>query len=169
MKQPIAGLTPAEVAEATVMTVWPSVAAYRSGQWLGRLCAIRWPNIYIVRLGNLLALLGAPLGLVLYFCRILPRLGIRYVLTNRRVVVLRGLQGVEARSIALNAFEDLRIDVRPGQAWFQAGDLVFCHSGQEVFRLAGIVRPETFRQVCAEARGAVLSVQQVLQHQAASV
>ena len=63
MKQPIAGVTPAEWLEATITTVWPSIAAYPSGQLLGRLYSIRWPDIYIFRLGNLLALLSIPYAL----------------------------------------------------------------------------------------------------------
>jgi len=166
MKQPIAGVAPAEVAEATILTVWPSIAAYASGQFLGRLFAIRWPNFHILRLGNLLALMSIPYALVLYLLRIAPRTAVRYVLTNRRLIVQRGLLPTAARAIALNEFEEIRIDVRPGQAWFQAGDLVFCHSGKEVFRLPGIVRPEALRQVCLKTRTALLSVQHVRRQQA---
>jgi hypothetical protein len=168
MKQPIAGVAPAEVAETLIMTVWPSIAAYSSGQFLGRLFAVRWPNIYLFRLGNLLALLSIPVALWLYFCRIAPVTGVRYAVTNRRVVVQRGLRAVEARSIALNAFDEIQIDVRPGQSWFQAGDLVFRHSGKEAFRLPGVSRPESWQQVCWKARGAFLGVQQSRQQQPAS-
>ena len=165
MNQPIAGVTPAEVAERTIMTVWPSIAAFASGQFLGRLYAISWPNIYIFRLGNLLALLSIPHALVLYFRRVAPSAGVRYEVTNRRIVVQRGLQAIEARSIALNAFDEIQIDVRPGQAWFQAGDLVFRNSGKEAFRLPGVSRPESMRQICWKTRGAFLGVQQAKQQQ----
>ena len=79
--------------------------------------------------GTLLALLSIPHALFLYFCRIAPSIGIRYLVSNRRIVVQRGLQATEARSIALNAFDEIQIDVRPGQAWYQAGDLVFRQCG----------------------------------------
>ncbi len=160
MRQAIAGVTPAEVAEATIMTVWPSIAAYPSGQLLGRWYSVQWPHIYIFRLGNLCALLSIPYALVLYFCRIAPSIGIRYTVTNRRIVVQRGLQAAETRSIALNAFEEVEIDVRPGQAWYPAGDLVLRHSGKEVFRLLGVSRPEGLRQVILKSRSAYLGVQQ---------
>ncbi len=167
MKHPIAGVAPAEVAETTIMTVWPSIGAYASGQVLGRLLAIRWPDIYIFRLGNLLALLSIPWAVVLYACRIAPWVAVRYVVTNRRVVVQRGVRGTEARSIALDAFDQVRIDVRPGQAWYQAGDVVFRHAGKEVFRLPGVAQPESLQQICGKARGAWLGVQQARQqHQA---
>jgi hypothetical protein len=169
MKQPIAGVTPAEVAETAIMTVWPSIAAYSSGQFLGRLYSIRWPNVYFFRLGNLLALLSIPHAMCLYFCRIAPSIGVRYLVSNRRIVVQRGLRAIEARSIALNAFDEIQIDVRPGQAWYEAGDLVFRHSGREVFRLPGVSWPESLRQICSKSRAALLGVQQARQQQASSV
>jgi len=160
MRQPIAGVTPAEVAESPIMTVWPSIAAYTSGQFLGRLFAIAWPGIYIFRLGHLLALLSAPYAAGLYFCRIAPAIGVRYLITNRRIVVQRGMRATEARSIALSAFDEIQIDVRPGQEWFDAGDLVLRQAGKEVFRLGGVPHPEPLRQLCGKVRGAYLGVQQ---------
>ncbi|MHB0959101.1 MAG: PH domain-containing protein [Pirellulaceae bacterium] len=166
MKQAIAGVTPAELAEATIMTVWPSIAGYPAGQLLGRLYSVQWPSLYIFRLGNLFALLSIPLALLLYFWRIAPAVGLRYTLTNRRVVVQQGLRAAEIRSIALNAFEEIRIDVRPGQAWYPAGDLVMHHGGKEVFRLPGVSYPEGLRQVILKSRAAYLGVQQARQHSA---
>jgi hypothetical protein len=46
--------------------------------------------------------------------------------------------------------------------------LVFRHQGREVFRLAGVSRPEVFRQVCLKAQRAMLSFQGILAEQAAS-
>ena len=77
------------------MVVWPSIAAYSLGRVLGRCFSIKWPNIYIFRLGNLFALLAIPLGIALYFYRLAPSLfglplhGGWYKLTNRRVIRLR--------------------------------------------------------------------------------
>jgi hypothetical protein len=167
MKQPIAGVTPADTAEATVTTVWPSIAAYPSGQALGRLCEIRWPGIYLFQLGNLFALLGIPMALVLYFCRIAPGTAVRYVVTNRRITVQRGFKWKEARSIAFHAFDEIDIDVLSGQAWYPAGDLVMRQSGKEVFRLAGVSWPEGLRQTILKSRTAYLSVQQARQQRPA--
>ncbi|MHB8969646.1 MAG: PH domain-containing protein [Pirellulaceae bacterium] len=166
MKQPIAGVAPAELVEANVMTVWPSIAAYPSGQLLGRLFSLHWPDIYIFRVGNLLALLAIPYAVLLYFRRIAPTVGMRYTISNRRVVVQRGLRSAEERSIALNAFDEVQVDVRPGQAWYPAGDLVLRQSGKEVFRLSGVSHPEGLRQVILKTRGARLGVQQAWQQHA---
>jgi hypothetical protein len=163
MKQPIAGVTPPELREATIMTVWPSLAATAPGRLLGRL-------------GHLIALLSIPLVVGLYFGRfivelmraipgigkllILPPGAHRYVLTNRRIVVRPGLAKGDRRWVELNRFDSIAIDVRPGQAWYKAGDLVFRLGAIETFRLAGVVRPDTFRRTCLEARQGYLGAEQ---------
>jgi hypothetical protein len=150
--QPIAGVVPPERKEVTVMTVWPSVAALAPGRALGRAFAIQWPDVYIFRLGNLLALLSIPLVLPLYFLKVLPFLGTRYMLTNRRVVVLRGIVGKEEKFVDLDRFDAVEVVVEPGQAWYHAGDLVFKQGAVETFRLEGVSRPEAFRATCLKSQ-----------------
>lgn len=163
MKQAIAGVTPSQVAEATIMTVWPSICAYPSGRFLGTLYAIEFPGINrVFRLGNLIALLSIPHALLLYFWKVLPYVGTKYTLTNRRVVVQRGLNGVDERSVKLDNFDNIRIVVQPGQAWFQAGDLVFLNGNREVFRLQGVSRPEAFRMACLKTHMSYVGVQAAL-------
>jgi hypothetical protein len=149
---PIAGVVPAMVKETTVMTVWPSVAKYGLGRTLGSLFAIRWPDVYIFRLGNLIALLSIPIALVLFFMRIAPGIGTRYRLTNRRIIVERGLTGAEDKAVDLDRFDTINIDVQPGQAWYEAGDLVFKLGNLETFRLEGVSRPAAFRETCLKSR-----------------
>jgi hypothetical protein len=230
MKQAVAGVRPAESEEAAVMTIYPSVAATGLGRLLGRLFAIRAPDVYIFRLGNLFALMSIPLALGLYFGRLMPSFYRMtpsagcYRLTNRRVVALHNeilhewsrykigillgflmaLIGVfvaflalgwffpematwirvvicvvvvvvgavkgwvigcwrfepftEAKSVRLDAFDSIEVDVRPGQGWHHAGDLVFRNGATETFRLEGVLRPETFRQACLKARSAYSGV-----------
>jgi hypothetical protein len=150
--QPIAGVVPAEVRETTVMTVWPSVAKFGLGRALGSLFAIRWPDIYFFRIGNLIALLSIPIALVLFFMRIAPGVGTRYRLTNRRVIVERGLTGVEDKSVDLDRFDTINIEVQPGQAWYHAGDLVFKLGNVETFHLEGVSRPAAFRETCLKSQ-----------------
>jgi len=169
MKQAIAGVVPADVEEVKAMTVWPSISAYRLGRVLGTACAIRWPHVYIFRLGNLMALPSILPAILLYFWKVLPRVGIRYCLTNRRVVVQRGMKGVDERAIELDGFGSIEVDVLPGQSYYDAGDLVFKSDGTEKFRLAGVSRPEAFRQCCLKARAAFVGVKEVLEQQTAAV
>jgi len=161
--QPIAGVTPAEVKEVTVMTVWPSVAKFGIGQMLGVALAWRWPDIYIFRLGNLIALLAIPLALPLFFLRIAPGMGTRYRLTNRRIIVERGLTGKEDKSVDLDRFDRIDIEVLPGQQWYHAGDLVFKLGNVETFRLEGVSRPAAFRATCLKSHMAHVGVKKFRQ------
>lgn len=146
--EPIAGVVPADTRETTVMTVWPSVAKFGLGRELGKWFAIRWPDIYFFRLGNLIALLAIPLALVLFFLRIAPGIGTRYRLTNRRLIVERGLQSAAEKAVDLDRFDAIDVEVLPGQAWYHAGDLVFRLGNVETFRLEGVSRPAAFRETC---------------------
>ena len=122
MKQPIAGVTPPELREATIMTVWPSLAATLPGRFLGRLYAIELGAAPLT-VGHLIALASIPLVVGLYFGRfvvellrqipvigkylVLPPGAQRYVLTNRRVVVRAG---TGERGPALGGIGPVRLD-----------------------------------------------------------
>lgn len=162
-KQAIAGVTPSQVAEANIMTVWPSISAYPSGQFLGRLYDMKFPNWNrAMRVGNLIALASIPHALFLYFYKLLPRVGMRYTLTNRRILVQQGIADTLQRSVALDNFDDIKIEIQPGQQWFKAGDLIFLSGDREVFRLAGVSRPEAFRSQCLKAHIAHVGVKAAL-------
>jgi hypothetical protein len=179
MRQAIAGVTPANVAEKTVMVVWPSIAAYASGRFLGRLYGIK-AGFYVFTVGNLLALASIPHALFLYVFRLLT--GKSYKLTNRRVIELattvkmgvsgrfpfvapQVLIGREVKSVDLDRFDSIVVDVRPGQEWFHAGDLIFKLGNVETFRLEGVSRPDVFRQTCLKSHLAYTGVKQALSRQ----
>ncbi len=149
------------------MTIWPSIAATAPGRLVGRLAAIR-AGAGILTVGNLLAVLTIPISLAVYAWRLLPYVATRYTVTNRRIVIQKGLRPSEAESISLAEFDTIDIEVLDGQEWLRAGDLVFRRSGEEVFRLPGVPRPVPFREVCRKARMAVVSVREVMQTQAAA-
>jgi hypothetical protein len=162
---PISGVAPAAVRETTVMTVWPSNAKYSLGRMLGQLYAITWPDIYFFRLGRLIALASIPVALVLFFLRILPGVGTRYRLTNRRILVERGIAGKLDKAVDLDRFDAIEIDVQPGQAWYDAGDLVFKLGNVETFRLEGVSRPDAFRSTCFKAHQSYVGVRKVQERQ----
>ena len=162
MQESTASVSLAELDEVTVMTVWPSVAANPLGRILGRLYAIRFPDIYIFRLGNLIALMFIPVSLVLFFHRLGPLVATRYRVTNHRLIVERGLRNVEEASVSLDQFNEVLVDVQPGQSWYFAGDLIFKKGDTEVFRLEGVSRPEAFRHVCLKAQVAYSGVEAIL-------
>ena len=166
MNQPIAGVTPSELAEVTCKVVWPTIGATRAGRLVGRLAAVRLGLGEFFTLGKLLAVATIPLSLAVFGWQLMPYVCRRYTLTNRRIIIRKGLMGVDGRWISLDEFDSIQIEVLPGQDWLHAGDLVFRHGESEVLRLAGVARPETFRQVCLTARAALVSVRAVVQRQA---
>ena len=180
MKQAIAGVTPSQSEEVTSMVVWPSICSTGLGRTLGRLYSIKI-GFSVLTIGNLIALASIPLAAVLYFFRLAPSIfgltphGVTYRLTNRRVLEQRNeirgssegllpkfVFGAETRSVQLDRFDNVKIEVRPGQAWFHAGDLVYYQGEVETFRLPGICRPDVFAVCCMKARDSYVGVQQAL-------
>jgi hypothetical protein len=134
---------------------------------VGRLAAVRlgWGDFFT--LGKLLAVATLPLSLLVYFWQLTPYGCRRYMLTNRRIIICKGLMAVDQRWVGFEEFDTIDIEVLPGQEWLHAGDLVLRRGGVEVLRLAGIPRPESVRQVCLNMRSASLSVRSVVERQAA--
>jgi hypothetical protein len=149
--QSIAGVSPPSVTETTVMTVWPSVASTGLGRSLGRLFRIRG-GFGAVTIGRLALLACIPVGLMLYLSLRLPWAIQRYRLTNRRVIVERGLVPRIQQFVDFDQFETVDVVVDPGQEWYAAGDLVFRKGQVETFRLRGVSRPESFRRTVLEVQ-----------------
>ncbi|MCA9223236.1 MAG: PH domain-containing protein [Planctomycetales bacterium] len=186
MKQAIAGVAPADLEEVTVMTVYPSIARYAVGRMLGQAYSIN-AGVSVFTVGNLVALLSIPVALALYFYRLKPSVfgislhGVFYTITNRRIMerrneirggdgfpYMRFLFGVETKSVMLDRFDSIEVVRRPGQAWFDAGDLVFRQGQTETFRLEGVSRPEAFRATCMKSRMSYVGVQEALKQQLAT-
>lgn len=152
--------------ETTVAVAWPTIGANPAGRLVGRWSAVETGFGGVFTVGNLLALATIPLSLVVFFWQLMPYVCRRYLLTDRRVVILEGLSATEGPAAALDAFDAIEIDTLPGQEWLRSGDLVFKLEGREVFRLAGVSRPETLRQLCLKTRLTLLAVRRVLDAQA---
>ncbi len=150
-KQSIAGVTPAETREATVMTVFPTLSATAPGRLIGRLCRIQ-AGFGFFNLGKLFALLLIPFAIGLFAFMLAPGVIRRYRLTNRRVVVQKGLRKIDERWVDFDRFDTIDIEILPGQQWYPAGELIFRRGPIETFRLSGVSRPETFRRTCLAAR-----------------
>ncbi|MBM4023359.1 MAG: PH domain-containing protein, partial [Planctomycetes bacterium] len=124
MSSPVSGVTPPGVAEATIMTVWPSVASTGVGKALGRLYRIR-AGFGPISIGRLALLATIPIGLALYLSLRMPWAIKRYRLTNRRVRIEQGINPQVLQYVTLDAFDAIDLVVGPGQEWYAAGDLVF--------------------------------------------
>lgn len=156
-QQTIAGVVPPLTAEATVMTVWPSVASTGVGRALGRIYRIR-DGFGPISIGRLALLATIPVGLAIYLSMRLPWAIRRYRLTNRRVTIERGVGGEVVQFVDLDRFDAIDVIVEPGQEWYAAGDLVFRRGQVETLRLPGVSRPESFRRTCLEVRQSYVSV-----------
>ena len=154
---PVFGVVPPSVSEATVMTVWPSVASTGLGQALGRLYRIR-EGFGPLSIGRLALLATIPVGLGLYLSMRLPWAIRRYRLTNRRVIIEKGVNPKVEQYVDLDRFDAIDVVVGPGQEWYAAGDLVFRRGQVETLRLPGVSRPESFRRTCLETRQAYVTV-----------
>ena len=180
MKQAISGVAPSELEEVTTMTVWPTITALhtpplgRLGCTLGRFYNIRAGIGPIFNVGNFIALASIPIALQMFGASLMPWICRRYRLTNRRVVieklVLQFRKGwipleapwVEEASVALDKFDDIEVEVQPGQDWYPAGDMIFRNGDVETLRLLGVSRPESFRQTCLKAHISHVGVQKAV-------
>jgi hypothetical protein len=109
--------------------------------------------------GKLLAILSIPVAVAVFAAMLMPFSCRRYRLTNRRLIVQKGLPGADERFVQLDRFDSIDVVVLPGQEWYPAGELVFKLGGVETFRISGVPRPETFRETCMKARHAYVLVQ----------
>ncbi len=153
--------------ELVAKTVWPTIGAYPLGRVVGQLGSVSLGIGSFFTLGKLLALASIPIALVVYAWQLMPIVCRRYTLTSHRILILNGLSAVEEKSLDLDGFDTIDVELLPGQDWLHAGDLVFKQDANEVFRLPGVSRPEVFRQVCLKSQHALLSVRQVLEQQPA--
>src|SRR5262245_42003567 len=106
-KQVVTGVVPPQLEEALIREAWPSVAAVPAVASLGRM---------LTR-----TIIGAPLAWLLmaplYFVKIVPYLSTRYAVTNRRVMMQRGLKPTPVKEVALSAIDDVRVQ-RDGNSDF---------------------------------------------------
>ena len=158
-----------EFDDAPVMTVWPTIGATAAGRLVGRLSAVPIGLGEFFTLGKLLALATIPISLTVFAWQLLPLVCRRYAITTRRLVIRKGYSETDEKSIHLDAFDAIDVEVLPGQQWLKAGELTFRRDGSEVFRFSGVSRPEVFRQAYLKAQEALLSVRAVLQQQAAEI
>jgi hypothetical protein len=143
--QAVAGLTAPQIAEAMIREAWPSVAAYPAVASLGRAC--------------IKSIVGAPLGwaimLPFYFLKILPFIATRYTLTNRRLMIRRGLKPAAAHEVALADIDRVNLVKDANSDFYRSAALeIILTDGKVGLRLPGVPEPEGFRHAIVNARQA---------------
>ncbi len=142
LRQAVAGVTAPQTNEALIREAWPTVVASSAagaawGKWLIR--------------SMILAPLGWFLLAPLYFMKILPFIARRYTLTNRRIMIQRGLRPVPAQEVALADIEDVRLPEDSFDPFFESGTLEVIAKGQVALKLTGVPEPEGFRRAILNA------------------
>jgi hypothetical protein len=140
-KQAVTGLVPPQTGEAVIREVWPSVAAHPGVAGLGRL---------LTR-----SIIGAPLAWLMmapfYFLKILPFMARRYTLTNRRLMIRRGLKPQPVHEVALADIDEVRLHQDANSTFYRAGNLEIVSGGKVVLTLNGVPEPESFRHSIVNA------------------
>jgi Bacterial PH domain len=142
--QIITGMVPPLSGEAMVRQVFPSVAASSGIASLGRALM----RTYVL----------APLGWLImalpYFGKILPFVGRRYSLTNRRLMIRRGWTQKVGEEILLGKIDEVRIIEDANSPFFRAATLEIVSDGKVALKLPGVPGPEGFRHAIVDARNA---------------
>ena len=144
-RQAITGLVPPQTREALIREAWPTVSGINAG--LAAL-AKKLMQTY------LLAPVGFLLLLPLFLLKFAPFLCRRYTLTNRRIMIQRGLKPTPTHQVALVDIDEVRFDPNEVDAFYVSGTLTIVSKGQVVLTLPGVPEPEGFRQTIVSARNA---------------
>jgi hypothetical protein len=143
-KQIVTGLVPPQTGEAMVRQVFPSVAASSGIASLGR-ALMR--TIVLAPLGWLIMALP-------YFGKVLPLMGKRYSLTNRRLMIRHGWTQKIVKEVPLAQIDEVRIQEDANSPFFRAATLEIISGGQVAMTLPGVPGPEGFRHAIVDARNA---------------
>jgi hypothetical protein len=134
-EQVVTGVVAPQAGEALIREVFPSVAAIPAVASLGRSLILSF----------VLAPLGWFLMLPFYFMKILPGLARRYTLTNRRVMLRRGIKPVPSGEVNLGDIDDVRVVTDGNSVFFRAATLEIVSGGKVALTLPGCPEAEAFR------------------------
>jgi hypothetical protein len=149
--QAVTGVTPPQLGEAIIRDVWPSVAAHPGPAGLARAC---YRSIVLAPVGWLVL---APF----YFQKLLAivpglsGMATRYRLTNRRLMICKGLKPVPEKEVPLERIKDVKLVTDANSEFYVSGTLeVIDDAGQTVLTLPGVAEAESVRQSILQAAAA---------------
>jgi hypothetical protein len=141
-RQAVTGVMPPQLGEALIREAWPTVLEASAGA--SRLAEKLIKTVVLAPLGWLLLL-------PLFGKRLLPGLSKRYTLTNRRLMVQRGLRPKPAQEIALSDIDEVRLVPDSFDRFYLSGTLEVISKGQVALTLPGVPEPEGFRHAVVNA------------------
>jgi len=150
--------------EQVVKIVWPSIAAWPLGCWIGRVWGSSLAKGPIVACCT--GLLLAPLAALVYLWRLRPTRCRRYIVTNERILIVEGLLPRIVDEVSWAEVTQMEIVPRPGQAALRAGDVDVYGGDRVLLRLAGVSLVENFVRMCRRTQKAALMVSALRQRPA---
>lgn len=141
-QQAVTGVMPPQLGEARIREAWPTLVGVAPGlAGLGKALVRTW---VLAPLGWLVQAPAFALKFAPFRCR-------RYTLTNRRLMVQRGLKPHMVSEVLLDAIDEVRCDPAKIDAFYLSGTLEVVSKGQVVLTLNGVPEPEGFRQAVLNA------------------
>jgi hypothetical protein len=140
-RQAVTGLTPPQTGEAIIREIRPSVSAHPAVSGLAQ----KLTDTMI--LAPLAWLMLAPLFALKYS----PFVSRRYTLTNRRLMIQRGLKPRPIQEIPLADIDEVRVIPASNNAFYRSGTLEILSHGKVVMQLPGVAQPEGFRHAILNA------------------
>jgi Bacterial PH domain len=141
-RQAVAGLMPPELSEAMIREVWPTILDVLPA--VASLGSKLIKTVFLAPLGWLL--LGP-----LFARKFAPFLCKRYTLTNRRLMVQRGLKPAPMHETALKNIDDVRLEADSYDTFYRSGNLEVVSGGNVVLKLTAVPEPESFRHAIVNA------------------
>jgi uncharacterized membrane protein YdbT with pleckstrin-like domain len=125
---------------------------------------LTWPTVarvpMIAGLGKMLTrtIILAPLAWLVmglfYFSKVFPIVGIRYQLTDKKVMIQRGWKGAISQAISLDDIDDVQVDPATIDQFFRSADLLITSGGKTEMTLTAVPDAEAFRHAILSARNA---------------
>jgi hypothetical protein len=138
LEQAVTGLVPPQLGEAVIRVAWPRLSGSRI-PGLARAAQVCIRSVILAPVGWLLL---APL----FLKKILPMVGRRYVLTNRRLLIGRFGLKKAVREVALADIEDVLIPEGSHNSFYRTATLEIVSGGHVAMRLRGVPEPEGFKR-----------------------
>jgi hypothetical protein len=133
--QAITGVVPPQLEEARIREAFPSVQSNPALAGLGK----------ALTRTIILAPLAWLVMAAVYFGKIMPVVGSRYTLTNRRLMIRRGWKCSVAKEVALADIEEVRVVTDGNSGFFRAATLEIVSKGSVAMRMPGVPEPDGFK------------------------
>jgi hypothetical protein len=143
-KPAVTGLMPPQKGEALIRETWPGV------EDVPGVAGLAHTLMRTIVLAPLAWLLLAPA----YFKKVLPFVAKRYTLTNKRLMIRRGLKPTPSREVPLQDIDDVRIAEGSISSFYRTATLEVISKGQVALRLKAVKDPESFRRAVLNAKDA---------------